>query len=373
MDKPPLLRPNELTREQAMADITIDQPVATEKPPSRRRPLLIVTAAFVAVLLLSCAAAYVWYQQQLTAVSSDKDAPAVRFVIEPGQTPSEIADLLADKRLIRSSLAFRVHAKLSGSENVLQAASYSISPSETTPAIVAHLASGKTDEFNVTFLPGATLAENRRVLIESGYTEQEVDAALGKQYSRPLFAGKPASANLEGYIYGETYRFSTSASVEDILNRTFDEYEKALASSNIAAGFTQQGLTLYQGIIMASIVQREVPGAADQRQVAQVFLTRYKQGMQLGSDITAYYGADLTGQKRAVTVDTPYNTRIHTGLPPGPIATPGLSALKAVADPAPGDYLYFLSGDDDVTYFARTGAEHDQNIALHCKVKCAME
>jgi UPF0755 protein len=70
-------------------------------------------------------------------------------------------------------------------------------------------------------------------------------------------------------------------------------------------------------------------------------------------------------------LDSPYNTRINKGLPPGPIAVPGLTALQAVADPNSGDYLYFLSGDDDVTYFARTDAEHQSNIVNHCKVKCA--
>ncbi len=365
----------ESTREQALAGIQLDYPSDDQRPPKSRKPRRLVVAllACLGLIIIACVGSYAWYQQQLRAISADESAVAVRFVIEPGKTPSQIAQLLAEKELIRSALAFRVYTKISDTENRLQAGSYSISPTETTPGIVEHLTSGKIDEFNITFLPGATLKENRDALIKTGYSEAEVDGALEKTYNHPLLKDKPASANLEGYIYGETYRFSTSATVEEILERTFDEYYRAITNNKLEAGFKEQNLTLHQAIIMASIVQREVPGSADQKQVAQVFLKRYKEGMQLGSDITAYYGADLIGKKRAVTVDTPYNTRLHTGLPPGPIATPGLSALQAVAQPASGDYLYFLSGDDEVTYFARTGAEHDKNIVDHCAIKCAME
>lgn len=107
-------------------------------------------------------------------------------------------------------------------------------------------------------------------------------------------------------------------------------------------------------------------------QVAQVFLKRLRSGMPLGSDVTAYYGADKIGAKRAVTVDTPYNTRIHAGLPPGPVGAPGLAALKAVAYPATGEYLYFLSGDDGTTHFALDDAGHEAN-KVHCKKLCAMQ
>jgi len=93
--------------------------------------------------------------------------------------------------------------------------------------------------------------------------------------------------------------------------------------------------------------------------------------MPLGSDVTYQYAAKILGVSPTPTLDSPYNTRINTGLPPGPIATPGLSALTAVASPAGGEYVYFLSGDDGMTYFAVTEAEHQENIANHCQVKCA--
>jgi UPF0755 protein len=93
--------------------------------------------------------------------------------------------------------------------------------------------------------------------------------------------------------------------------------------------------------------------------------------MPLGSDVTYQYAAKQLGVAPTPDLDSPYNTRKNPGLPPGPIAVPGLSALEAVAAPAAGDYVYFLSGDDEVTYFARTNAEHEANIKNHCQIKCA--
>jgi UPF0755 protein len=360
---------------------------ASLETPKKRRGWkwpLIISGIIVLILAIAAVAGFAWYQHALSPVSSDKNANRVRLTIETGTTPSQIGSLLVEKKLIRSQSAFDIYTRLSRTQNKLQAGSYRLSPAESTQDIVKHLVSGNVDEFTVTFYPGATLtdttstAEDKKVdvttvLKRAGYSESEITTALKKTYDHPLFADKPASTDLEGYIYGETYSFSTSASVEDILVRTFDEFYAKVKENNLVASFQAQGLNLYQGITLASIIQREVPGAKDQKQVAQVFLKRYREGMALGSDITAYYGADKLGERRTVAVDSPYNTRIHAGLPPGPIAAPGLSALIAVANPAPGDYLFFLSGDDDVTYFARTGAEHDANIANHCAVKCAME
>lgn len=356
---------------------------SSTKRSSRRKLTLIIFGVILAISLIGALAGYLWYQQALSPVSSDPNATKQRVTIEAGSTPSQIADLLVEEKLIRSKQAFDIYTRLTDTLNNLQAGSYRLSPSESTPEIVKHLVSGNVDQFDITFFPGATLtdttdkAESKKVdvttiLRRAGFEEAEITAALKKTYDHPVFATKPAGTDLEGYVYGETYSFSTSASVEDVLNRTFDELYEQIKDNDLEAGFKAQGLTLYEGITMASIIQREVPSPDDQKQVAQVFLKRYRDNMVLGSDITAYYGADKIGVDRTVAVDTPYNTRIHAGLPPTPIAAPGLSALLATASPAEGDYVYFLSGDDEVTYFARTNEEHEANIKNHCAVKCAI-
>jgi UPF0755 protein len=335
----------------------------------RKRPMLWIVGIIILLLALLGAGGFAWYEVSLTSVNGS-DKGRIRVEIASGSSPAQIARLLQDKKLIRSQFAFDIYTRITGKRSMLQAGTYSLSPSESTESIVAHIASGKTDAFNLTFLPGATLAENRTKLISIGYSETEVDAALNKTYSHPLFQDKPASVGLEGYIYGETYNFNSSATVEEILTKTFDEYYAKIQENNLINGFKAHGLNLYQGITLASIIQREVSAHGDQKQVAQVFYSRLAQGMALGSDVTYQYAAKKLGVDPSPNLDSPYNTRKYTGLPPGPIATPGLSALQAVANPASGDYLYFLSGDDDITYFARTNDEHEANIRDHCKVKC---
>ncbi|HSW78289.1 MAG TPA: endolytic transglycosylase MltG [Candidatus Chromulinivoraceae bacterium] len=339
-------------------------------PKRKRRLWTWITGGIIAVLLLIAGGSVVWYKLSLRAVDAS-DTSRIRLTITEGQSPSQIAQALQDKKLIRSQVAFDVYTRLTGARSQLRAGTYSISPSESTETIVSNLVSGKVDQFNITFLPGATVAEDKQVLVKAGYKQSDVDAAFSKQYDHPLFATKPATADLEGYIYGETYNFDSDTTVEQILAKTFDEYYAAVTDNDLVAGFQKQGLTLYQGITLASIVQREVSNATDQKQVAQIFLKRLQIGIPLGSDVTYHYAAQKLGVDPSPTLDSPYNTRIYKGLPPGPIAAPGLGALKAVANPASGDYLYFLSGDDGTTYYATTEAEHQANITNHCQIKCA--
>lgn len=117
-------------------------------------------------------------------------------------------------------------------------------------------------------------------------------------------------------------------------------------------------------------MEREVPAGGERAQVAQVFLKRLNMGMKLESDATASYGAILAGQEPSLTYNSPYNTYAHPGLPPGPISNVSETSLAAVAHPATTDWLYFVSGDDGVTYFSKTLAEHEALTAQHCKKLC---
>jgi len=347
------------------------QPVLLEEKPRRSKKKIIwwVMSGLVFLILFVAAGSALWYEMALRPLSSSVKKTSVQIIA--GSSPTQIGTELEGKGLIKSEFAFDLYTRLTHTRDKLQAGTYSFSPSQSVAQIVDTLVSGKVDQFSITFLPGATLAEDRAGLIGAGYNTSDVDAALNKTYDSPLFAGKPASASLEGYIYGDTYQFTTDATVDQILQRTFDEYYTKLTDNNLISGFQSHGLTLYQAITLASIIQREVSKPTDQKQVAQVFYTRLAMNMPLGSDVTYQYAAKILGVSPTPTLDSPYNTRINTGLPPGPIATPGLSALTAVASPASGEYVYFLSGDDGMTYFAVTETEHQENIANHCQVKCA--
>jgi UPF0755 protein len=381
-----LAQPQSTATELPVVPPTPAADMSTEGTPSsrppRKRVLKWIIVGIMSVLILVGAAVFTWYMLALRPVASG-DAAKVQIVIKEGSSPVQIGKLLEDKKVIHSQFAFDIYTRLSKSRNNLQAGAFALSPTLSTPQIVESLTKGTAEEYTVTFYPGATLnnvsntadktPSHRQVLEKLGFSDDEIDAGFAADYSDlPLFADKPSTTNLEGYIYGQTYRMAAGSTVEQILRRTFTEYYAQIEKNDLVAGFKKQGLNLYEGITLASIIQREVSDAADQKQVAQVFFTRLAQGTMLGSDVTYQYAADKMGVPRDHTLDSPYNTRIHTGLPPGPIGSPGITALQAVAAPAAGDYVYFLSGDDHKTYFAHTNAEHEANIVNHCAYKCSL-
>ena len=354
----------------------------------KRNIALIVVAAIIALVGLGFAGSAWWYNQQLQPVDVSNEEK-VRIDIGDGASASQIAATLKEKKAIKNETAFMVYVRLHGVGGQFQKGVYSVSPSQNIKEIVLHLTSGRPDERSITFFPGAVLRDTTTtpeakktdvttVLKRAGFSESEITKALTATYDSPVLKDKPADADLEGYIYGDTYFISVDATPEQIIQRAIDEMASVVAKNNLEQKFATRNLTLYQGITLASIVQREsigCPGKTvceDQQQIASVFFNRLAQNMPLGSDVTYHYAADKQGVARDYTLNSPYNTRIHPGLPPGPIATPGVSALNAVADPAQTDYLYFLSGDDDVTYFGRTNDEHEANIRSHCAEKCLL-
>lgn len=377
------LAPGEEEKKLEVGDMP---PLLMETTPDKKRRsakkiILIILATLLGVMIVMAAVAYLWYQSALQPLDA-QNTDRTKIEVVEGSSPSQIGDLLEEQKIIRSSLAFDIYTRLSDTRSVLQAGTYELSPSESVSQVVDHMAQGRVNKLSVTFFPGATLTDPsdtpeaqktdvQTVLLRAGFKQAEIDAAFIKNYDHPLFVGKPANTNLEGYVYGETYNFDSSATVEQILTRTFDEYYAKIEENNLINAFKKQGLTLYEGITLASIIQREVPTPTDQKQVAQVFFTRLGIDMPLGSDVTYQYAAKMKGVAPTPDLNSAYNTRKVKGLPPGPIATPGLTALQAVAHPAKGDFVYFLSGDDDTTYFAKTNEQHEQNIIDHCKIKCS--
>lgn len=354
-----------------------------KKPPIHKNWPMIISLAVAALILISVIAGYIWFQIQLSPAGSDSHE-FKKITIAENSSSSQISKQLQDQKIIRSSLVFDIYVRLSSKGSSLQAGTYRLSPADSTPQIIDHFTKGAVDRYQITFYPGATLTDNSdkpikqdvtSVLKKAGYPESEIASALADTYDtsndKILFTGKPTGADLEGYIYGDTYSINDGASVQEVLQKTFDKFYSVVKDNNLIASFASHKLNLFQGITLASIVQREASTTKDQGQVAQVFYSRLNQGMMLGSDVTYQYIADKTGVARDPNLDSPYNTRRFAGLPPGPIASPGLSALLAVANPASGDYLFFLAGDDGVMHFALTSAEHDANVAKYCKINCS--
>ena len=397
---PRAIDPNQPMGQKANISLDSDHDAASQKVSKKKRRLrrwMIILITVMVFLTVVFAALFKWYEMQLRPVSSDSNKVSV--TVEDGSSVSTVANTLASKNLIRNRLAFEVYVRLNN-KNSIKAGTCMIAPSESVAEIVNRMNNGCRDFKTITFYPGGTLESSkykasqssdgvdktsvRYILRQAGYSDDEISSAFKAKYDSPLFADRPSGLSLEGYVFGETYQFTGDATAKDVLQTVFDHMYKVVQKNDLVNKFKAQGLTLYQGLTMASIVEREL-GCEDkptverknrcyqyQRGIAQVFIARYKKNMQLGSDVTFIYAADKAGVKPKVDIDSPYNTRKHTGLPPTPIATPGELSLKAVADPAPGDNLFFIAGDDGLIYFAKTDEEHKNNIDKYCQKLCSI-
>ncbi|MBQ6320764.1 endolytic transglycosylase MltG [Candidatus Saccharibacteria bacterium] len=353
--------------------------------------ILIIIAVLGAVAFFSLRAVYnalispaVKKDDCASIFNSDETDPC-RFVeveIADGSTVSTIASQLEDASLIKSALAFRVYNKLNNTGGDLKAGTYKLTGTMTVEEIVKKLIDGTGEPivFRFTALPGETLKDIKKRLVAVGYSEEEVDAALNKKYNHPVLADKPEDASLEGYLFGETYEFYLTDTVETIVVRMLDELYSVVEKNQIRQKFNNMGLTLHEGIILASIVQKEAGTLSkeDQKLVASVFLNRLNSGIALGSDVTVKYALDQIDPERktysdnasALTVDSCYNTRKNIGLPCGPISNPSALVLISTANPADSSYYYFLTGDDGMMYYSNTEYEHNQNISAHCQELC---
>ena len=334
----------------------------------------LVGAALLVMLLLAGGAALgtrLFYLDALKPVNAAAEM-AQSVTIPKGAALSQIARQLKDEGLIKNVWAFTWYANSQGVHASLQAGTYSFSQSKSVAQIVAQLSHGKVKTDLVAIVPGQRLDQIRTTLVNYGFNDAAVAIALDPAtYSgNPALADKPPGASLEGYIYPDSYQKNADTDPKHIVESAIGQMDRQLTPS-LRKAYKAEGLSTYQAITLASIVEKEVSRPADRAQVAQVFLRRMSLGIRLDSDVTAFYGARLAGHELSVSYDSPYNTRLHEGLPPTPISNVTVGSLQAVAHPAKTNWLYFVSGDDGKTYFAHTLAEHHNNVVKHCIKLCS--
>jgi UPF0755 protein len=302
------------------------------------------------------------YNHNLQPVGSSTQE--VHVTILPGTSSSTIAQKLLSVHLIRSAQTFEWYVNTHNIRDKLQAGTYSFSESMSTADIAEAIAAGKVATDLITILPGQRVDQIKNTFNDADFKPAAIAAAFqAKQYrgNYPALADNPTNASLEGFLFPETYQLTADTDPSEIVSEALKQMQKHL-TPDIRAGFAKQGLTTYQGVTLASIVEQEVPKQSDRYQVAQVFLLRLKRGMTLGSDVTVFYAKAVHNNS--------YDTTEHKGLPPGPIGSVSDGALKAVAHPASTNWMYFVSGDNDTTYFSHTLAEHEANVAKYCHQKC---
>lgn len=319
--------------------------------------LVIVTILLVAGVFLIRQT----YNDNLKPVSTSQKSYVV--TIEPGSTTAVVADLLHSRGVIKSDWAFEWYVRNHELRDKIKAGTYLVYESQSVPEIVNTLIEGKVVSDLVTFIPGQRIDQLREVLVKANFSEEDADAALEPTQwaDHPALTDKPAEASLEGYLYPESFHKTGETTAKDIVKLALDETEVRL-TPEIRQAISKQGMTLHQGLTLASIIEREVTLPEDRAQVSQVFKKRLKEGMRLESNATDDYAA----------IDPAYNTYKIDGLPPGPISNFSESALEATAHPAQTDWTYFVSGDDKKTYFSKTLQEHEDLVKKHCTAACGL-
>ncbi len=329
---------------------------------------IVLTVAVVSIVGSVLVARHI-YNSNLRPLNSSSQR-SVAITIVSGSSLKDISILLKKHGLIRSEWAFTQYVRNREASNDLKAGTYELSPRQSVPEIVAIITGGKISANLITILPGQRLDQIKKTFVNSGFSAKDVDRALNPALykNHPALVDKPSGASLEGYLYPES--FQKTGTPEDIIRQSLDEMQKRL-TPDVRNAIQSQGLSVHQGIILASIAEKEADKPEDRSRIVQVFLSRIHLGMRLESDVTAFYGAAIAGQPLSVNYNSRYNTYFHGGLPPGPISNVSESSLNAVAHPAHTNYLYFLAGDDGTVYFAQTQVEHDDQIARYCKTLCA--
>ena len=316
---------------------------------------------FMAILLVGIAfSVIVW---AVLPVSSDRDAASVLVDVEPGLTAKQIAALIADAGLVKDADLFLILLRVTGTDKSLQAGHYLLSPGMNAFELIEALQRGRAKTIPVTIPEGFALKQIAARLAREGlvdydrFMELAQDAALVFGEEVPL--NIPISS-LEGYLFPDTYYFSASQTEEDIIRQMVGRFVE-MVSPVVQDRSEDINLSLHEIVTLASIVEREVMSEHERAIVASVYLNRLAINMPLQADPTVRYVMTEERSRvlyRDLEIDSPYNTYKYNGLPPGPIASPGLASIIAVLEPADTDYLFFVNRGDGTHQFSRTFDEH---------------
>lgn len=283
-------------------------------------------------------------------------------VIRDGDGVAEIAHRLESAGVVRNALLFRSWARWSGRDRGLQPGTYRFATAPEIPALLDRLAAG-IPPVEVTVPEGLTFREIAALVAARGLASVEELRCLATDPEFLLAAGVPGP-QLEGYVFPDTYRFAPTASAGEILETMVRRFHDRFDADHHRRAAALRW-TVNQVVTLASIVEKETGKPAERPLIAAVFANRLRLGMPLQSDPTVIYGiADFNGDLTRADLQrpTPYNTYVVRGLPPGPIANPGLAAIDAVLSPATSNALYFVSRNDGSHEFSDTLTEHNRAV-----------
>lgn len=329
------------------------------------RSLRALFGALVAGVVLLCGA-FAYY-----AMSTLETAPLpLQFSLKPGSSLRSAALEMERAGALRHPELFILMARLLGEAGNIKAGSYEIDGPITPYRLLAKIAAGEVTLVSITFPEGWTFGQMREALDAHPALRHET-RGIGDSEVLARLAIPPGSP--EGLFFPDTYHFSDGSSDLVVLRRAYRLMQSHLDAQWAGRAPDLPLATPYEALILASIVEKETGRPEDRPLVAAVFLNRLRKGMLLQADPTVIYGLgdafDGNLRKRDLTADSPYNTYTRAGLPPTPIAMPGLASLAVTLNPPASDVLYFVSRGDGSSHFSRTLGEHERAVTKYQRSK----
>lgn len=324
-------------------------------------------------LLLGGVAYWYWDGQVDEARGNNKDT--VSFVVAKGEGARTIAERLEAKGIISAKLPFLYYVMRSKLQDKIQSGTYELSGTMSIPEITERLVEGKVvpPGVKVTFPEGFTANMMAERLTATGLPGSEFLAIVTQPFPKwkerfSFLADLPAGASLEGYLFPDTYIFPKQATGELVVNELLKTFEKK-AIPLFGTHKNKTKLTPYKSLILASIIEEEGKNGSERKIIGDIFLKRLAIGQPLQSDATVNYALGTNKMQPSIAdteTNSPYNTYKNPGLPPTPIANPGLESITAALDPTPNEYYYFLNNlKTGETVFSKTFEEHVANRAKH--------
>jgi UPF0755 protein len=337
---------------------------------------LIAVLVLIALLGFAASRGYDWWNYNVnTPVSSDSE-PIV-FHIDPGELPSQVADELTTQRLIRDRNAFDLYLRFTGAGASFQFGDFQLNRNMSMVQIVDALQHGKSTQVSITLREGFPLRELAKDVAKSGlgtaadYISIAADPSWTASYD--FLSTRPANAKppLEGYLFPDTYSVNPGdvrGLIQAQLTQFGTVFSPALRAQIATATASRPAETVESIVILASMVDREANTSSDRGKVCSVYYNRLRQGIPLGVDATLLYALGrLTPEPTfaELQLNSPYNTRKHVGLPPGPISNPGQAALLSCINPPKTNFLFYFTDRKGVTHFETNQSDFNRDIAIY--------
>ena len=300
------------------------------------------------------------YFQASRSMSDDNELQV--FEIVPGMTLKKVSLKLSRQNLIRSASAFQAIALIQGKQKLIMVGEYNISPSMLPADILQRINSGKTVLHPVTIPEGYRITEIADLLGKKNLADKEIFLQQTKNIE--LVTGVSADS-LEGYLFPETYHFGKFTAEATIVKMMVETFKERALKQEFIKRAREMGFSYHEIITLASLIEKETGKDSERKQISSVFHNRLKKNMRLQTDPTVIYAIenfDGNIRKRDLKIDSPYNTYRYKGLPPGPIASPGLKSIIAALYPAKTVNLYFVSRKDGSHQFSATLKDHNRAV-----------